>query len=684
MAKFKNGNLELKRNEKIILDGNDIVYADSDGSMSIQIRNKNNQTADFFVGKEIANLNDLVLSSTNDIYLSAGVADAGSLYLPGEIRAGQKSGISTQLHLYGGASTGGGYIELWVGTGGSSKATSYKIYSTANFGLLLGPDHDPDSLRYSDALQKWQFSDYRGFDLFGPGNDAVGSISVGRDVANLNDLILHSLTSDIHLSAGNITIPKGQLNVGKDGSDDIGTVSIYGDSSGNGPVFSLMVDDTSDDIVDSYQLQCIGADLWLGADTQTNLLKYVVSTDTWDFTGNKGIKIGSHQLFTGQEVAVLNDLVINATNSIHLSAGDNPTEVLYVNDVRQTFGPSGGTNITLRRSHSEWKLNNTQMIWMEWSGRQLDLGDPAFFNAQFSSTSFVILDGNDSNKQYLNLGGGTARIGGTGTDQTRVSCVFDSDGWVEGAWQTTRLFRFKEEINGSNLPAFQLGSSQWIDTISNDDLLTAGPSAISTTESIRRFVNTSVVSAATYTDMRITSVSGSSEEADNRLREEFGWTYETITTTTTGISAFLATAIPSNVKSIEILSNGVSTNTNSQPPIFRLGTRAAHSDGVADTGYVGVVRGPTGETSVTTDIRPFRSNSWASGDLLNCRIRLTRWDESLHIWFIDCVANDASQLSTYSGKVTLEDELTSVYITTLDGVATLDAGAARVRYRNTR
>jgi len=155
------------------------------------------------------------------------------------------------------------------------------------------------------------------------------------------------------------------------------------------------------------------------------------------------------------------------------------------------------------------------------------------------------------------------------------------------------------------------------------------------------------------------------------------WIYSTIQNTTSGTIVTLISNIPDNVASIEILLSGVSTNTNSQPPIIRLGD----AGGVETTGYTGVVRGPTGETAVTNGIYPFRTNAWASTDLLDCRIRLTRWDQNLNTWLIDSIANDQAQLSSFSGKKTLSEALTTIVITTPGGTATFDAGQARVRYR---
>jgi len=155
------------------------------------------------------------------------------------------------------------------------------------------------------------------------------------------------------------------------------------------------------------------------------------------------------------------------------------------------------------------------------------------------------------------------------------------------------------------------------------------------------------------------------------------WTYTSITATTSGTSVTLTTAIPTDALEIEVLFNGVSTNTASQPPIVRLGD----AGGVETTGYTGSVRGPTGETTVTDGLYPFRTTAWAAADVLTGRMRLSRWDPSLHQWLADGLSQDGSNLSTFSGSKTTSEVLTTITLTTPGGTATFDAGSARVRYR---
>jgi hypothetical protein len=157
-----------------------------------------------------------------------------------------------------------------------------------------------------------------------------------------------------------------------------------------------------------------------------------------------------------------------------------------------------------------------------------------------------------------------------------------------------------------------------------------------------------------------------------------GWIYTSIVNTTSGTAITLTSGIPSNSVEIEVFFNGVSTNTASQPPIIRLGD----AGGVETTGYIGSVRGPTGVTGVTNGFYTLRPQAFAAADLVRGRMRLSRWDPSLHLWIADGTSNDAADWSSFSGQKTLTPgPLTTIQITTPGGTATFDAGSARVRYR---
>jgi len=288
----------------------------------------------------------------------------------------------------------------------------------------------------------------------------------------------------------------------------------------------------------------------------------------------------------------------------------------------------------------------------------------------------------------------TYEIGGGGKYSNLAQTLLHRD---SDSAQLLKIFGYDNDDNLASVtisasPFVSAGECDWTEVVQDAvaDLLTAGPNIQLTYDDNAGsleisganwggYINDQIVAASASLISYIDTVSAASVEADNQLRNEFDWTYTSIVDTNTGATSYtLTSSIPNNAKAVEVLMLGVSTNTNSQPPIVRLGD----AGGVETTGYAGVVRGPTGETAVSNGFYPFRTNAWNAADLLDCRIRLTRWDENLNTWFADSLANDGAQLSTFSGKKTTSEVMTTIQLTTPGGTATFDAGQARVRYRN--
>lgn len=161
-----------------------------------------------------------------------------------------------------------------------------------------------------------------------------------------------------------------------------------------------------------------------------------------------------------------------------------------------------------------------------------------------------------------------------------------------------------------------------------------------------------------------------------------GWTYGAQVATTSGTTVELSTAIPSWATEIEVLLNGVSTNTINQPPLIQLGD----AGGYEITGYVASVAvieaTNAGETDITAGFQVARAGDYAAADTMIGVVRLTRWDDAEHLWFADGnVTASGAELHFLSGSKTLSEALTSIRLNTPGGTATFDAGEARVRYR---
>lgn len=158
-----------------------------------------------------------------------------------------------------------------------------------------------------------------------------------------------------------------------------------------------------------------------------------------------------------------------------------------------------------------------------------------------------------------------------------------------------------------------------------------------------------------------------------------GWEYSDQTGTSAGTSVELITDLPSTVVEIEIMLNGVSTNTASQPPIIQLGD----AGGYETTEYVHITQFGTNYESDTDAFYPHDTANWDAADVIDSVIRLTRWDVSENLWHCQSmsVVNGESAARRGFGTKTLSSTLTSIRLTTPGGSATFDAGEARIRYR---
>ena len=150
----------------------------------------------------------------------------------------------------------------------------------------------------------------------------------------------------------------------------------------------------------------------------------------------------------------------------------------------------------------------------------------------------------------------------------------------------------------------------------------------------------------------------------------------------TETSVDLITSLPSDITELEILWNRGASNTTNQVPIARIGPTA----GVVNTGYssvTGVITGSSaGEDSDDNGFYPARAANYGANEQITGVMRLSRWDPSEHLWMAsgDFHSNDG-EIHPATVFITLADALARVAITTPGGVALLNNGEARVRYR---
>jgi hypothetical protein len=197
--------LELARiSDDRIQDGNVIVRVRNDEQKVLVSASEGIEYPSFAnikIGKEVDNLNNLVINATNNIHLSAGPAQDGTLYTPRGIYAGdQNNNNSAELRLYGGSSTAGGQVQFIKGTGAAGNATDFK--ATAGDGYFqIGPNYDVDALKFDDNTRlRWQFTDRKGFDLGGT-SSPLASFNIVNSHQKTDGLAI-TTTNDIHVSGG--------------------------------------------------------------------------------------------------------------------------------------------------------------------------------------------------------------------------------------------------------------------------------------------------------------------------------------------------------------------------------------------------------------------------------------------------------------------------------------------------
>jgi hypothetical protein len=133
------------------------------------------------------------------------------------------------------------------------------------------------------------------------------------------------------------------------------------------------------------------------------------------------------------------------------------------------------------------------------------------------------------------------------------------------------------------------------------------------------------------------------------------------------------TSIPSWVKRITVMFNGVSTNGSSAQQV-----QLGDSGGIGTSGYAGVVGTRGGDTFYTNGFLVNRGNtasSTASGSLV-----LTLVSGNIWVGSGTNGANASDAPSFFGGTKTLSDTLTQLRITTVNGTDTFDAGSINILY----
>lgn len=142
------------------------------------------------------------------------------------------------------------------------------------------------------------------------------------------------------------------------------------------------------------------------------------------------------------------------------------------------------------------------------------------------------------------------------------------------------------------------------------------------------------------------------------------------------------TSLPTGIKRITVMFNGVSTSGTS-PPQIQIGD----SGGVETTGYAGTssaIAGGTAQAVFTTGFGlGVNTSNWSSSVIVSGAITITLLNSSTNNWVASgSLGRSDATGSTYftSGGKSLSDVLDRVRITTLNGTDTFDAGSINIIY----
>jgi hypothetical protein len=136
--------------------------------------------------------------------------------------------------------------------------------------------------------------------------------------------------------------------------------------------------------------------------------------------------------------------------------------------------------------------------------------------------------------------------------------------------------------------------------------------------------------------------------------------------------------IPSWVKKVTVLWNGVSTNGTSNP-IIQLGD----SGGIEATGYLGAASNmATGVATLnfTTGFGVFGTSGWTAARVVYGALTISNITGNTWVASGTWAASDDNQVGVTSGAKALSDTLTQVRITTLGGANTFDLGTINILY----
>ena len=263
----------------------------------------------------------------------------------------------------------------------------------------------------------------------------------------------------------------------------------------------------------------------------------------------------------------------------------------------------------------------------------------AFVPGASGTTDSTSLEVNGSGRlQIKDLGVTSAKIAASAVTTSKLAdSTLATDGVTYAKMQRVANMKVIGNVSGS------LGVASEVSILDEDNMASDSATSIPTQQSVKAYTDTKVAAVIT----RGTEVA-----------------------TTSGTSVDF-TSIPSTVKRITVMFNGVSTN-GSNDYIIQIGD----SGGIENTGYVSESSDRGGDATSTEGFiltRTSTSTSACYGIATICNFSSNSWISSANISITDIVSSSA-------GSKSLSATLDRIRITTVGGTDTFDAGSVNIMY----
>ena len=348
--------------------------------------------------------------------------------------------------------------------------------------------------------------------------------------------------------------------------------------------------------------------------------------------------------------------------------GNQPTSVAFLTD--QFSGNGSTTAFTLSAAPA-----NTNSILVAISGV---LQDPSTYSISGTTLTFS-----------------PAPPSGTGNISVRFLGI-PASGVTTTAYRTQTEFTATAGQTTFSVPSYTvgyidvyrngvlLGSADFTATSGTTVVLATGASSGDLVETVSFYVSSvlnaipAVANAVTDTYLNTGAVTTAKIANENvtpaKLSQPF--TSGTAVASTSGTSIDF-TSIPSWVKRITVMFNGVSTN-GTTTPLIRLGD----SGGIETTGYVTSISVMVSTVSTAAYASAFPlQDGISSSALISGAVTISLLNASTNTWVATGgITRDTAHQSLLTGSKSLSDTLTQVRITTVSGTDTFDAGSINILY----